>query len=231
MPIPHKPKGFGPNGGGISHHTRYQQKWMGDLETSLPDWYEDAECSAYGADLFMISDMDGRDVEDFKKTQKKFNAVDLWSFNDRKVGEAKKICSGCLVKTECQESASVSDREFTVRGGLTPLSHTAPPGRPKKNTTPASNFTAEELYRNGKACIRGHSGSWRYSRSKWTCKDCEKLSRDNKFVAAPPRALSETCQKGHNNWANELGSESKRYCRTCKRAATRRRREAKRDQG
>lgn len=204
MPIPRRPLGHMPHGSGYNHHTRYHQSWMDELEIQIPEWHSQAACSGMNPSGFMLRDMDSMVVG---------NSNDLWKLNDERVKAAQTVCHSCPVRQECFDDANEEDLNWTVRGGQRPRALTVPRGRPKKGAP-------ENLHsRNEKPCTRGHKGMWRYSRSKWTCKGCEKLSRDEKYEGKPRKPLSENCVNGHNNWFYEKNGT--RRCRTCKNDARR----------
>lgn len=196
---------------------------MNEMTNPIPAWHEDANCMGEDPDLFMLSDAESPDFLEFTGRHKPSGKNVLWNFNDHKVKTAQDICLECPVMMRCQEESTDSDLEFTVRGGLRPLLHTVPAGRPKKNAPP--NPDTNDLWRGGKECIRGHSGEWRYSRSRWTCKGCERLSFAEKYEPKERPPLPETCSKGHNNWATD--GRGRRRCRTCKNEAKNRSRAAK----
>lgn len=224
MPIPHKPKGYGPIGGTAGHHTKYQHSYMNSLESAFPDWHEDAECSEYDPDLFMISSLDSPDIVALAVDGYIPNDKDVAAANRDKLAEAEAICKSCLVSKECGESATNEDLQWTIRAGKT-LSSIRSKGRPRTAVRREKEETpAEVRHREGRPCLRGHVNEWtRDARGFYRCMECDRIraiARIKGEKIEPVRTLpsSETCVKGHNEWRMmKSGERIRRVCMPCKR--------------
>ena len=108
-------------------------------------------------------------------------------FNLPRLKEAREVCSTCPVKGKCLESATPSDRFWTVRGGELPkLART----NVKKNNFPSAKTDPymPDL------CQRGHS-NWlrRADGTAWYCGDCNNRNKQK----------GDTEPKGSVHWMDE----------------------------
>lgn len=76
---------------------------------SPESWHKDAACS-------------GMDPSQFEIPEKGVGGS-LTPAEQTSLAKARLVCNGCPVKKECLESSSPEDREFTVRGGLSPTKY------------------------------------------------------------------------------------------------------------
>ena len=202
MAIPHRPKGHAPIGSGGIGGTRYQESYMEDMESALPDWQLDAECSRLSPQNFAYEGEASRPL----------------------LGIGVKACSFCVVRTECLDSASPSDLYWTVRAGLFPGAM-----RTDAETPMTARYLADK--RGDVECSRGHKGRWRYlpKKNAWRCLECDRLREEasklgEKLEIAP---LSDVCGSGHDNWRYSVDKKGnqRRECRDCQNARRRARRD------
>lgn len=187
-----KPRGRGPEGA-TQGATHVYQSYMELLEVSAPDWHSDAECSRHSEASFYFKD----------STSKPALEAGL------------QACNSCIVKKECLETASPSDRYWTTRGGILP-------GVLNSRTIPSAEGVEIDKPFPERPCGRGHTDwAWNKSRSAWYCRECSNMRARayRKGETIPLIEKPETCPRGHSDF--KFDKDNHRICRPCKLEADR----------
>lgn len=103
--------------GGLVGKTRRYDPFRGSSREYV--WTDDAACNGIDPEQFEVT-------QEWDPAAEGRKALALRRYNEQKVADARKICESCPVRKTCLDKSEVSDRFWTVRGGLEPGYFTRP---------------------------------------------------------------------------------------------------------
>lgn len=171
-------------------------------------WQEDAACRFMPYTMFEVASHTDAIAEGM-------DTVEIKELNATNFSAAKKVCDKCPVQTECLESATEGDLNWTMRAGRMParLNLTAV-GRPAKGSP-----ESKPPY-----CTRCGEDDLHYvaKQNRWSCRECgRRANKDSPTPSAPKLAGTGPCRIcGAEEFAVRLSSRDQspyRQCMPCKR--------------